>query len=382
VIPRCARSAVWFGALLVAMWVLATSASAQPDGPLVSAHRGGAGYAPENTMVAFENAVRLGADVLELDVVLSGDSELVVIHDSTLDRTTDCTGEVAGRTVAELAECDAAHWFTPGVATTVNDESAEHPLRGTGIGIPTLAEFLVWAATLEPVPELFIESKNLPTEGGFDPTGMAIPSVLVPQLQASGLAEHVAVLAFWPADIETVKALDPRIRTHFLTTHEFGQTALQNLAYVTARGHDMSGPNQQSPDLNEAYVEATHAAGVPTVPWTVDTSQRMDELIALGVDGITTNYPGCLLDRLGRSRPADVRPPELVAAGHGAVAACLGEAGGATGPDTDGAEPGRGSDEDGAPDPQPPLPVTGGGAIAFALTAGFGVVVLARRLRR
>ncbi|MBW3662229.1 MAG: hypothetical protein KY469_03935 [Actinobacteria bacterium] len=379
-IPRCARSALWFGALLVAMWVLAASASAQAEGPLVSAHRGGAAYAPENTMVAFENASRLGADVLELDVVLSGDGELVVIHDSTLDRTTDCTGEVAARTVEQLGECDAAHWFTPGVATTVNDTTAEHPLRGSGIGIPTLADVLAWAATLDPVPQLFIESKNLPTEAGFDPTGTAIPSVLVPQIQGSGLADQVAILAFWPADLETVKMLDPSIRTHFLTTHEFGQTAFQNLAYVTARGHDMSGPNHQSPDLNEAYVEATHAAGVPTVPWTVDAAERMDEVIVLGVDGITTNYPACLLDRLGRPRPADVRPPELVAAGYGAVPVCGGDATGDADPPTDD-DPQPRPDQDTLPGPEAPLPVSGGGGSAFALTAGLGVVVLSRRLR-
>lgn len=382
--PRCTRSAVLFAVLLVAM-ALGAGAGAQEAGPGVSAHRGGAAYGPENTLVAFQNAVRLGADVLEVDVVLSADDELVVIHDGTLDRTTDCTGPVGDKTVDQLRDCDAAYWFTPGLPATVVDEGAEHPLRGTGIGISTLLEFLDWAATLDPRPTLFIESKNIPTDPGFDPSGTAIPSRLVPLIQASGLKDDVAVLAFWPRDLETVKALDPTIRTHFLTNPDFGQTAFQNLAYVQANGHDMSGPRYNSPDFNQAYVEATHAAGTPTFPWTVDQPEAMRSMIALGVDGITTNYPGCLLDELGRARPADVRPPELVAAGYGDLDPCPSAAGSEpdpapdvpdTGAPTDDAVPDSAADDaDGVP-----TPVTGGGA-ALAGGAVLGLLTFLGRRR-
>ena len=99
-------------------------------GPLVSAHRGGAAYAPENTMPAFDNAVRLGVDQLETDTQLTADGRLVLLHDDRLDRTTDCTGTVASRTWAEIEPCDAAYWWTPGQGVTVPDPTAPHPLRG------------------------------------------------------------------------------------------------------------------------------------------------------------------------------------------------------------------------------------------------------------
>jgi glycerophosphoryl diester phosphodiesterase len=100
---------------------------------VVSAHRGGAAYAPENTMSAFRNAVRLGVDQLEGDVQLTADGRLVLLHDDTLDRTTDCTGVVLDTTSAEIAACDAAHWWSPGPSVTVRDVDADHPLRGTGV---------------------------------------------------------------------------------------------------------------------------------------------------------------------------------------------------------------------------------------------------------
>lgn len=118
------------------------------SGPLVSAHRGGAAYAPENTLVAFQNAHRLGVDEIELDTQLSADGELVVLHDDTLDRTTNCSGTVGALPLAELQACDAAYWFAPGQATTTPDTALEHPLRGRGITIPSLRQVLDWHAAL------------------------------------------------------------------------------------------------------------------------------------------------------------------------------------------------------------------------------------------
>jgi glycerophosphoryl diester phosphodiesterase len=98
------------------------------------AHRGGSQLRPENTVVAFDHAVALGADALECDVHLSRDNELVVIHDATLERTTNGSGPVAARTAAELAQVDAAFHFDP---------AGGYPFRARGIGVPRLHDVLV-----------------------------------------------------------------------------------------------------------------------------------------------------------------------------------------------------------------------------------------------
>src|SRR5262245_19201998 len=97
------------------------------------AHRGGSKLRPENTLAAFDHAVALGVDGLECDVHLSRDGVPVVIHDATLDRTTDASGLVSARPAAELAAIDAAARF---------EEAAGAPFRGRGIGVPRLSEVL------------------------------------------------------------------------------------------------------------------------------------------------------------------------------------------------------------------------------------------------
>src|SRR5688500_5538551 len=156
------------------------SSAPPPADTVVSAHRGGAAYAPEHTMVAFENAVRLGVDELEADTQLTADGDLVLLHDDTLDRTTDCTGPVLETTTAELATCDAAHWWSPGPSVTVRDVDTEHPLRGTGIGVPLVSELLDYAVSLgDEAPTLSLELKNIPGETNFDPTGTVVATALV-----------------------------------------------------------------------------------------------------------------------------------------------------------------------------------------------------------
>src|SRR4249920_349265 len=104
--------------------------------PLVFAHRGGSGLAPENTITAFETAVGLGADGLELDVRLSRDGVVIVHHDALLDRTTNARGGVDALDADELARVDAGYQFRRGEA------DREYPCRGQGIGVPTLAAVL------------------------------------------------------------------------------------------------------------------------------------------------------------------------------------------------------------------------------------------------
>jgi glycerophosphoryl diester phosphodiesterase len=298
------------------------SAAVDAGDVVVSAHRGGAAYAPENTMTAFRNAVRLGVDELEADVQLTSDGELVLLHDDTLDRTTDCQGAVLDRTWAEIEACDAAHWWSPGPSTTVPDVDATHPLRGTGVRVPRLAELLELVA--QPgMPTASIELKNIPGEANFDPLGTVVATAFVEAVAASGVPkDRLLVQSFFPTSLEAVRRLDPELPTQFLTHSGTGQTAAQNLAYVTARGHDVMAPDHVAPDLTAELVAAARAAGVRVMTWTPNAPTAMRAALDKGVDGVITDRPACLLQLLGREVPDDV-------AVAGEIAVCESERAGA-----------------------------------------------------
>lgn len=313
------------GALSLALALAACGSSRDPDEgascpvagtPLISAHRGGSAYAPENTMPAFANAVRLGVDELEMDTQLSADGELVVIHDDSLDRTTDCSGAIGSRTLAQIRACDAAYWFSPGQDVTVPAEDVAHPLRGRGVTVPTLREVLDWHAALPCKPRLSIEIKNIPGESNFDLAGRRTAEVLVPLLQQYGLAETAVVQSFWPATLTAVKQLEPRLRTQFLSSTGSLEPAVANLAVVVADGFDISAPNYDAPLFRQAYVDGAHAAGKAVIPYTVDVAADQTAVAALGVDGLITNYPACALQQLRGAAIARATPdgvPEIPA---------------------------------------------------------------------
>ncbi len=120
----------------------------------------------------------------------------------------------------------------------------------------------------------------------------------------SGIAkDRVLVQSFFPTSLETVKRLDPALRTQFLTSSGTGQTAAQNLAYVVARGHDVLAPDDTAPDLRPELVQAAHAAGKEVLLYTPDSRTAMQAALAKGADGLITDRPACLLRLLGRPVP-------------------------------------------------------------------------------
>ncbi len=300
---RPVRTGLLVAAALVAALLVPTPAQAAAPDVVVSAHRGGAAYAPENTMAAFRNAVALGVDQLEADVQLTADGRLVVLHDDTLDRTTDCTGTAISATFAQIQRCDAGFWWSPGPSLTVRTTQAPHPLRGTGVRVPAVEELLALGRS-SPRQSLSIEVKNIPGEANFDPTGVRVATALVAAVDASGIdKERVLVQSFFPTSLEAVKRLDPTLRTQFLTSSGTGQTAAQNLSYATARGIDVVAPDDAAPDLNPALVQAARAAGRAVFLYTPDRRAALQRGLGLGVDGLITDRPACLLALLGRPVP-------------------------------------------------------------------------------
>ncbi|MGH7411421.1 MAG: glycerophosphodiester phosphodiesterase family protein, partial [Candidatus Methylomirabilis sp.] len=152
------------------------------------AHRGASALAPENTMAAFEKAIELGADVIELDLHLTRDGELVVIHDDTLDRTTDGRGPVHGRSLEEIRRLDAGRWFGQAFA---------------GERIPTLSEVLDRFAGKIP---LALEVK---AGSAFFP---GIEERLVSALRHHSAVEQTAVASFDHFALKRLKEIEPTLR--------------------------------------------------------------------------------------------------------------------------------------------------------------------------
>ena len=260
---------------------------AAPGGrPLVIAHRGGAGLWPENTLHAFEGAAALGADVIELDVRRAADGALVVMHDATVERTTDGRGRVDGLTLAELRRLDAAHrWSADGGKT--------FPLRGRGVGVPTLQE------VFERLPRarFNIEPK--------DESGAAAES-LCEAIRAHGASERVVVGSFRQSVIDEFRRACPGVATSagpaeaskFLALYQAGlapsyspaMQALQLPEYVAG-----------ARVLTRGFVEAAHGRNLEVHAWTINDAADMRRLLDAGVDGIMTDYPDRLLALLGRA---------------------------------------------------------------------------------
>jgi glycerophosphoryl diester phosphodiesterase len=162
---------------------------------LVVAHRGAAMAAPENTMEAYRLAVEMGADAIEIDVHLTADGKLAVIHDETVERTTDLTGSVASMTLKQLRTADAGHNF---------ERDGSFPFRGRGLKVPTFTEVLKW------LPDgigLVVEVK---ARAATAPTVAALQGSRV---RAAGAA---SIISFDERAIEDARELDPGIPTGYL----------------------------------------------------------------------------------------------------------------------------------------------------------------------
>jgi glycerophosphoryl diester phosphodiesterase len=212
------RTGVVAAALLIAGLTTAASATVPrttsgvlPKTIVVSAHRGGSAYAPEDTMYAYRNAVRIGADQMETDSWLTADGVLVLIHDQTLDRTTNCTGDVTSYTFKKLEKCDAGWWWTPGQSTTTPVMNAPHPLRGLGIKVPAAKELFDFIRSLGARDRhtINIEIK--------DPDFLKPTQALVALIESSGLKSRTIVQSFYPPALDYVKRLDSTISTALLT---------------------------------------------------------------------------------------------------------------------------------------------------------------------
>ncbi len=237
------------------------STGALPLRPAVTcfAHRGASGHSPENTMLAFRYAFELGADAIECDVQLSADGVPVIIHDSTVERTTNGSGLVAALSLDELRRLDA----------------------GAGEQIPELADVLALCRERGKQVNLEIKADTLEQ-------AQRVAEVVGEALESGGYADLALVSSFWLPVLPALKSAYPHLRT--ATLHSGMRWRLLNMVTAArANGADALHPDVRL--TSRALVESAHAAGLQVNVWTVDDPRTIQRLASWGVDGIFTNFP-------------------------------------------------------------------------------------------
>jgi glycerophosphoryl diester phosphodiesterase len=311
--------------------VLALGAGASAGSPLQAAdnawlgrkvlniaHQGGENEAPSNTLFAFKTSLPKGSDVLELDVHATADRELVVLHDATVDRTTNGTGRVDELTLAQIKALDAAYQFVPGCGTCAGRPDSDKTFRGIATGdktfteeeqlafeeqygqrfepndftIPTLREIL------ETFPDQLMNIEIKETAPDTEPYEKELAGLL----QEFHRSNDTIVVSFTDSATEVFNVYAPEVDTAT-------GTAESGAFWASAQG-----PLPGSPSLHQAlqvpvmvpnddgpitvvtpeFIEKAHANGLAVHVWTVNDEATMRQLVAWGVDGIMSDYPTLL----------------------------------------------------------------------------------------
>lgn len=248
--------------------------------PLVMAHRGGAGLWPENTMYGFERAVDLGVDMLETEIHSTADNILVLMHDSTVDRTTNGSGPIRAFTLEELKTLDAGYNWT-------SDGGQTFPFRGSGITVPTLEEVF----TALPTARINIDIKQ------------EKPSLVEPlckTIRTFDMTDKVMVASFNSKVLKAFRRVCPEVTTS-AGTGEVAFFFMVNMVFLGAL-YRPACQAFQVPEyssglrvLTKRFVETAHGLNLAVHVWTINEVTDMKRLLALGVDGIVTDYPDRLI---------------------------------------------------------------------------------------
>ena len=259
---------------------LGGSTGARAVGTLLAAHRGGAQLWPENSLLAFRNAIALGADFLEFDVHLSKDSEVVVIHDPALERTTTGAGAVSDRTLAELR------------TLRLKGKGG----KGTEEVIPTLNEVVGLAA---PTPVRLLLEIKVDARGGRYP---GIEEKALAILDRHGMAGRTIVMAFQEETVRRIRTLRPEVSVGGLYEKrdlaEMRSTVEREIERLRDAGARFIGLHQGlvTPDV----VKQAEQAGLLLGVWTVNDAGAMKRFIELGVGILITDRPDVARELLGR----------------------------------------------------------------------------------
>lgn len=242
----------------------------------VTGHRGAAGAAPENTVPGIAHSLEVGADAVEVDLRATADDRLVLLHDGTVDRTTDGTGPVETMTLDDVRGLDAGHAFTP-------DRGASFPFRGEGVTVPTLDEALEAAGDVPVVLEaksgragrLLVEwlESNPDDADGVMVGGQG--------LTAAGVSEVAGRRARWRC------ASEEQLRPYVL----LGKIGLGGPFAPEVDALMVPERHRLVRVVTRRLVRRAHRDGLGVHVWTVNRADRMRRLLDLGVDGLLSDFP-------------------------------------------------------------------------------------------
>ena len=251
-----------------------------PSNPQVFAHRGGAALRPENTILAFDHGLSLGADGIELDVRLSRDGVVVVHHDATLERTTDGRGPLAALTAGELARLDAGYHFPE--------------YRGRTGGVPTLDEVVRRYSSARFIIELKLNDPVLAHRA-------------IDVIRAAGAVERAALGSFGTRVLRAAREYEARIptgasqeETRLALYRSWIRWPVRRARYREFQVPEMSGSTRV---VSPRFVKYAHEAGVAVRVWTVNDESDMRRLLDWGVDALISDRPD-LAVQLVRARAA------------------------------------------------------------------------------
>src|SRR5688572_7247089 len=256
--------------------------------PLVIAHQGGDGVWPGDTMYAFDKAVEIGADVLEMDAHITKGGEIVLMHDEAVDRTTNGTGLIEDLTLAEIQQLDAAYKWT-------NDEGKTFPFRGQGIQVPTLNELFEKYPDMRYVIEIKL-TKN------------PIDKPFCKLIREYDMQDKVIVASFHDEAMRMFRETCPEIATSASRTEVRNFVLLGKVflsGFVAPRYQSIQPPYDPSeslgiPIMTERFLREAHAKNIRVEPWTVNDPELMEQYIEWGVDGIITDRPDLMVEILNK----------------------------------------------------------------------------------
>ncbi len=253
--------------------------------PLVIAHQGGNLIAPDETLFAYEQAVDLGVDILEGDLHITSDGVLVLIHDESVDRTTNGRGLVEEKTLAELKELDAGYNWTP-------NDGESYPYRGQGITIPTLEE-------------VFQAFPGYPVNLEIKKTETSLEQPLCELLRKYEMQDKALIASFHDERMAEFREVCPEVATSG-SRGEVTKFVILNYAFLggiySPAANALQVPERDSGILivRPAFISGANRRNMQVHVWTPNTAEELQHFIDLGVDGIITDRPDLLMELIGR----------------------------------------------------------------------------------
>jgi glycerophosphoryl diester phosphodiesterase len=269
--------------------ILSSAASERPfytnarNGVMVYAHMGGDGVWPGDTMFAYDQAAKLGVDAFDMDAHITSDGQIVLMHDESVDRTTDGSGQVEDLSLADLRKLDAAYKWS-------NDGGATFPFRGKGIQVPTLEQ------VFQKYPQMryLIEIKL---------TRSPIAGPLCEVIHKYQMQDRVIVASFHDQAMQLFRENCPDVATSaarnevtaFVLLSKVGLSGLISPQYQALQVPFETSESYGIPVMTEAFIKAAHAKNLRVETWTLDDPNLFKQYAQWGLDGIDTDRPDLIM---------------------------------------------------------------------------------------